>query len=341
MALVDEKMKNEREIEYSWCMKTKKKTKPRSKTVYHVRNWSSYDKALVNRHSVTLWISEDVKKNWKHSGPKQRGAQFTYTDQAIETMLMLKEIYHLTNRGVEGFVRSLFESMEIDLPVPDHTTISTRGKQLQIELPRRAKGRITIVMDSTGLKIYGEGEWKVRKHGWGKHRTWRKLHLMANSSTGEIQAVDLTGADGHDSKSIKPMLAQLEPTSEVKEFVGDGGYDTWEVYNAIKAHAPDAKILIPPKKNAKIKQHGNCKSPPLLRDENLRAIRKNGRKNWKKQSGYHQRSLAETAMFRLKTIFSDDLSTRSLEAQIVQARIRCKALNQMTHLGMPQSYKVS
>lgn len=282
-----------------------------------------------------------MQKNWKYRGPKQRGAQYEYSDQAIETMLTLKEVFHLTNRGVEGFVKSIFEMMRINLPVPDHTTLSTRGKQLKVELPRQAQGQIQIVMDSTGLKIYGEGEWKVRKHGWSKHRTWRKLHLMVDPGSGEIQAVDLTGADGHDSKSVKPMLAQLEPTVEIEVIAGDGGYDTWETYDVINARAPDAKIKIPPQKNAKIKQHGNCKSPPLPRDEALRAIRKSSRKTWKKQSGYHQRSLAETAMFRFKTIFDGHLSTRSLDAQTIQVRIRCKALNRMTLLGMPQSYKVS
>ena len=321
-------------------MTTKKKPKSRSKAVYHIQNWSEYDQALVNRYSLTIWISEDVKENWKYTGPKQRGAQYEYSDQAIENMLTLKELFQLTNRGVEGFVRSLFEMMGIDLPVPDHTTLSIRGKQLEVELPRRVQGRVQIVMDSSGLKVYGEGEWKVRKHGWGKHRTWSKFHLMVEPFSGEIQAVDLTGANGHDSKSVRPMTAQLDPEVTVESFIGDGGYDTWEVYDVIKARAPSAQILIPPKKNAKIKQHGNCKDPPLLRDETLRAIRRNGRKTWKKQSGYHQRSLAETAIFRFKTIFGDSLSTRSLEAQRVQVRIRCKALNQMTHLGTPQSYRV-
>lgn len=322
-------------------MNTKKKTKSRSKTVYHVRNWSKYDQALVDRYSLTIWISEDMQKSWKYTGPKQQGAQFTYADEAIEAMLILKEVFHLGNRGVEGFVRSIFKIMRIDLPVPDHTTLSTRGKALKVELPLQVKGQVTLVMDSTGLKIYGEGEWKVRKHGWGKHRTWRKLHLMVEPSSGEIQAIELTGADGHDSQAVPPMLAQLDSETEIEEIIGDGGYDTWSVYNAVKARAPNAKIIIPPQKNAKIKQHGNSKLPPLVRDETLRAIRKSSRKTWKKQSGYHQRSLAETAMYRFKVIFSDQLSTRSLEAQTVQVRIRCKALNQMTHLGMPQSYKVS
>ena len=322
-------------------MITKNKTRARSKTVYHVRNWSEYDQALVNRYSLTIWISEDVQKNWEYDGPKQRGAQFTYTDQAIETMLMLKEIFHLTNRGAEGFVGSIFELMRIDLPVPDHTTLSTRGKHLEVELPRRTQGRMHIVMDSSGLKLYGEGEWKVRKHGWGKHRTWRKLHLMVEPNSGEIQAVDLTGADGHDSKSVAPMLAQIEPGIEIENFAGDGAYDTRQVYGTLQARAPNARIAIPPQKNARIWQHGNCKAAPLPRDDNLRAIRKSNRKAWKQQSGYHQRSLAETALFRFKTIFGDHLSTRSLESQTVQVRIRTKALNCMTHLGMPQSFKVS
>lgn len=334
-------MKKEREIEYPWFMSTKKKTKSRSKAVYHVRNWPEYDRALVNRHSLTIWIAKEVQENWKYKGPKQRGAQFEYSDQAIESMLMLKEIFHLTNRGVEGFVRSLFQLMGVDLPVPDHTTLSTRGKHLQIALPRRTQGRMQIVMDSSGLKVYGEGEWKVRKHGWGKHRTWCNFHLMVDPASGEIQAVDLTGAEGHDSKSVRPMLAQIEPAIEIESLAGDGSYDTWEVYDVIKARAPDAKIMIPPQKNAKIKQHGNCKLPPLPRDESLRTIRKSSLKAWKKHSGYHQRSLAETAIFRFKTIFDDHLSTRSLKAQAVQVRIRCKALNRMTRLGMPESYKVS
>ena len=152
-------------------MRTKKKPKSRSKKVYHVRNWSEYDQASVNRYSLAIWISEDIRKNWRFAGPKQHGAQYEYSHQAIESMLTLKELFQLTNRGVEGFVRSVFEMMGIDLPVPDHTTLSSRGKQPEVELPRRVKGPAHIVMDSSGLKVYGEGEWKVRKHGWGKRRT--------------------------------------------------------------------------------------------------------------------------------------------------------------------------
>lgn len=137
------------------------------------------------------------------------------------------------------------------------------------------------------------------------------------------------------------MLAQIESGIETASFAGDGVYDTRQVYDAIQARAPDARIIIPPQKNARIWQHGNCKATPLPRDENLRAIRKSGRQVWKQQSGYHQCSLAETAMFRFKTIFGGHLSTRLLESQTVQVRIRAKILNCMTQLGMPQSFKVS
>jgi hypothetical protein len=274
-----------------------------------------------------------------HTGEKQRGSQFEYSDQAILVMLTVKEVFHLTNRGVEGFVRSVFPMMKINLPVPDHTTVSTRGKNVQVNLPKKANQKLNIVMDSTGLKIYGEGEWKVRQHGVSKRRTWRKLHIGANPEDGEIQAVILTENSVSDDAVVEVLLKQIE--QEIDKFAGDGAYDKRKVYDGLNAHSPQVKILIPPRKNAHIWKHGNTKSERLKRDENLRSIRKDGRKEWKKNSGYHIRSLSETVMFRLKTIFGDNLSARLLETQTTQALVRCAALNRMTHLGMPQSYKIA
>jgi len=314
-------------------------THSRRKTLYRVKNWSDYDKALVERGSITFWISADFEKTWMHTGKKQRGSQFDYSDQAILVMLTVKEVFHLTNRGVEGFVRSIFQMMKINLPVPDHTTVSTRGKNLKVNLPKKANQKLNIVMDSTGLKIYGEGEWKVRQQGVSKRRTWRKLHIGANPEDGEIQAVILTENSVSDDAAVEVLLKQIE--QEIDKFAGDGAYDKRKVYDALNAHSPDVKALIPPRKNARIWKHGNTKAERLKRDENLRSIRKHGRKEWKKNSGYHIRSLSETAMFRLKAIFGDELSTRLLETQTTQALVRCAALNRMTHLGMPQSYKVA
>lgn len=318
-----------------------KPTKPHSrrKTLYRVKNWSEYDKALVQRGSITFWLSDDFAQGWLYRGEKQRGSQFDYSDQAIHTMLTLKEVFHLTNRGVEGFVRSVFELLKIELPVPDHSTLPKRAKTLQVKLPKKSRGPLNVVLDSTGLKIYGEGEWKVRKHGYSKRRTWRRLHLGADTETGEIQAVLLTENHVSDDTAVPDLLAQIE--DPLVACAADGAYDKRKVYQALNQPSPEVNILIPPRKNARIWQHGNTKAQRLNRDENLRAIRQQGRRGWKAASGYHQRSLVETLMVRLKTIFGDKLSARGLETQTTQALIRCSALNRMTHLGMPQSYPVA
>ena len=316
-----------------------KRTQSRPKRLYRVQNWSDYEKALVQRGSITFWMTEAFETVWLYTGETQRGSQFDYSDKAIEIMLTLKEIFHLPNRSVEGFVRSLFQMMKIDLPVPDHTTLSKRGKTLKVKLAKKCEGSLNVVMDSTGLKVYGEGEWKVRKHGYSKHRIWRKLHLGGNPDKGEILAVILTGNSTSDDAVVKEMLAQIEQT--LLSCAADGAYDKRKVYDALNEHSPEVDILIPPRKNAHIWQHGNSKEERLKRDENLRYIRQHGRQQWKDDSGYHIRSLAETFMFRLKTIFGDNLSARLLETQITQAMIRCAALNKMTHSGMPDSYLVA
>jgi len=320
-------------------MPKQKRTQPRPKTLYRVKNWSEYEQALVQRGSIIFWLSDDIEQIWLYAGEKQRGSQFDYSDKAIEIMLTLKEVFHLTNRGVEGFVRSLFQIMKMDLPVPDHSTLSRRGKTLKVKLPKKASGSLNLVLDSTGLKIYGEGEWKVRKHGYSKRRTWRKLHLGADPENGEIQAVLLTENSVSDDATVKELLEQIE--QELLACAADGAYDKRKVYDALNEHSPKVEILIPPRKNARIWQHSNSKAERLKRDENLRYIRKHGRQQWKEDSEYHMRSLAETTMFRLKTIFGDELSARQLETQTTQALIRCLALNKMTHLGMPESYLVA
>ena len=254
-------------------------------------------------------------------------------------MLTVKNVFHLANRATEGFVRSIFAMLKVRLTIPDHTTLSRRGKDLKVALPKKARGHLDIVMDSTGLKIYGEGEWKVRTHGKSKRRTWRKLHLGIDPESGEVEAVALTENSVSDADMVEPLLKQID--QPIDRFAGDSGYDKRKVYNSLNHLAPQAEVLIPPRKNAHIWQHGNTHAERLKRDENLRAIRKLGRKGWKETSGYHMRSLAETSMFRFKTIFGDHLSARLLETQTTQAIICCAALNRMTHLGMPKSYAVS
>jgi hypothetical protein len=254
-------------------------------------------------------------------------------------MLTIKEVFGLTNRATEGLVGSLFQLMRADLPVPDHTTLSRRGHTVQIQLPKRAKGNLHLVLDSSGLKVYGEGEWKVRQHGWSKRRTWRKIHLAVDTATGEVQAAMLSEAGVTDAQMVEPMLTQID--QPVASVAADGLYDQRPVYQTLSRQVPQAKVLIPPRQGARIWQHANTHAQPLTRDEALRYIRAHGRAAWKKHLGYHQRSLVETAIFRFKTIFGDHLTTRRLDTQASQFGVRCRALNLMTHLGMPDSYKVA
>lgn len=318
-----------------------KKTRSRQKSLYRVKNWSEYDKALVQRGSITFWLSDDFEKTWQYPscGKKQRGGQFDYSEQAIFIMQTVKNVFHLPNRAAEGFVNSIFSMLNILLSVPDHTTLSRRGKDMKIMLPKKAREHLDIVMDSTGLKIYGEGEWKVRIHGKSKNRTWRKLHVSVDPQSGEIQAAALTANSISDDQMVEPLLEEIQ--QPIRRFAADGSYDKRKVYDSLNKYAPEAKVLIPPRKDARIWQHGNTKAERFMRDENLRSIRKTGRKTWKQSSGYHIRSLAETTMFRLKVIFGDHLSARLIETQKTQALIRCAALNRMTHLGMPDSYKIT
>lgn len=257
------------------------------------------------------WLSDDFEQSWRYVGEKQRGSQFDYSEQTILVLHTVKKVFHLPNRATEGFMRSVFAMLKISLSVPDHMTLSRRGKGLKVVLPKKASGHLDIVMDSSGLKIYGEGEWKVRSHGKSKRRTWRKLHVGVDPHGGEIQAATLATNSVSDAQMVESLLEQID--QPIDRFAGDGSYDKRKVYDSLNRRAPEAEVLIPARKDARIWQHGNTKAERLKRDENLGAIRKSGHKAWKQYSGYHIRSLAEATMFRLKTIFGDRLSARLME----------------------------
>ena len=196
------------------------------KSQYRIRNWHAYNESLVQRGSITLWISEEDIGAWKPDGPRKRGGQFQYSDGAIQCLLMVRSVFHLTLRAAEGFLRSVFHLLEWELPVPDYTTLCKRAKRLAVSLLRKAAGPLHLVLDSTGLKVFGEGEWKVRQHGYTKRRTWRKLHLSVDSETQEIQAVVLSEASLDDARAVPELLDQS--TESVEQVGGDGAYDKKE-----------------------------------------------------------------------------------------------------------------
>ena len=314
-------------------------TKKKTKTTYRLRNWTEYNKALVERGSLTLWVSDEVIEAWNNTARTgKRGSPRTYTDAAILCMASVQEIHHLPLRASEGLMRSVVKLLGVALPVPHYSTLSRRRKVLDVSLPRRHPTEaFHLVVDATGVKVYGDGEWKVRQHGYTKRRTWRKLHLGADEATGEIVAAVVSTNDVTDAAVLPELVAQV--ADEIKQVTGDGAYDKRDCYAAI--HQREARAVIPPRQNARIWQHGNRGEERLARDENLRAIRRQGRSEWKRESGYHRRSLAETQMYRIKTIFSERVSARTFEGQAAQLLVRCAVLNRMTHLGMPDSYAVT
>jgi Transposase DDE domain len=307
------------------------------KAVYRIRNWAEYNQALVRRGSLTVWVDQESLDAWGYQGPAQWGGQYVYSDAAIQCLLTLRAVFHLPLRATQGMAASVFGLMGLDLEVPHYSTLSRRAAALEVDLARKSKGPLHLVLDSTGLKVYGEGEWKVRKHGYSERRTWRKLHLAIDAESHEIQAVAVTEARVDDAGEVDHLLKPID--RPVASAAADGAYDKRKVYRALEPRT--ARILIPPRRNARIWRHGNSSGPPLARDENLRHIRRVGRKAWKRESGYHTRSLAETGVFRLKTIFGGHLASRRPERQAAEGAVRCRALNIMTRLGMPDSYKVA
>jgi hypothetical protein len=266
---------------------------------YRVRNWSDYNAGLKQRGSLTLWLSKDALEQWvMNTATGQRGASQLYSDTAIATVATLKSVFYLAGRQAQGFVESVFQLMDISLPMPDHSTVSRRLVALSVSIPVQPQSRARhVVVDSTGVKVYGEGEWKSRQHGVGKRRTWRKLHLGIDESTGESMVAEVTTNDFHDSEILPSLLEGI--AGEMAQVSGDGAYDTFACHEAI-AHRGAATI--PPRHDARPTQHG-VPNPTHPRDQILQRIEQVGRADWKQESGYHRRSLAETTMFRLKVTF--------------------------------------
>jgi hypothetical protein len=305
----------------------------KAKRQYRIRNWRDYNSALVRRGSLTIWMEQGTVNKWRDTAaPVRRGRRRLYSDLAITCALTLREVYHLPLRSTQGLVSSLLRLLGAELPAPHYSTLSRRAASLEVRLPRLSSGPLHLAVDSTGVKLYGEGEWKVRFHGKEKRRTWRKLHLLIDHTTHEALALSMTGKDVLDRRELSGLLSEVE--GEVAEVLGDGAYDFHDCYRAI--HARGARSVILPQKRARVR------SGPEFRDRNAAVSRGRevGRDEWKKEAGYHRRSLAETAMMRMKTIFSDRLKAREWRRQETELRVRCAVMNQMTSLGMPRSYAV-
>lgn len=291
-------------------------------------NWADYNNALVQRGNIAFWFPDDLAKHWFFHGDKTgRGSFKTYSDDAIQLCLTIKSVFKLTLRATEGFVNSIFQLMKIPLVSPDYSLLSKRAGDLPVNIPQRpTSSPIDIVFDSTGLKVYGEGEWKVRKHGVSKRRTWRKLHLSINPETHDCVGASLTTVEVGDGEVLPELMEQLGQ-QPIQRAYGDGAYDTRDCYEHIIARQGEA--VIPPRKNATYWEKGHP------RNQAVAACRKESRAEWKKAVGYHRRSIAENAMYRYKQLIGETLSARKPSNQGTEAYIGVAVMNQMNTLGMP------
>ncbi len=314
---------------------------------YKITNWHDYNQSLIQRGNINLWFSQESLNNWRNTlSSHKKGRPHYYSKGMIELCLMVKYLYRLTYRATQGYMQSIFSHLKVDIPVPSYTQMSRRASKLELNLTRvfKHKGPIDIVVDSTGLKVYGEGEWKVRKHGAGKHRTWRKLHLVIDPVDHEIVAAILTDNAHSDGQVFPKLVKQID--DKVERCFGDGAYDQKGCYKS--AYKKQMQLITPPKRGAKAQADKVKVTKHLkeleIRDQSIQRIatlmeagatEDAARQQWKFEQDYHCRSLGETAMLRFKSFFGDKLTSRTLPSQITEMQIKVNLMNRMTALGMP------
>ena len=313
------------------------------KRTHRVLNHPQYNKALAKRGDLTLWINEEVLECWHAVPTGKPGRPRIYSDAAIQAILLLNIVLRSNYRAITETVASLLQMMRVTLPIPSYTTLSRRLGTLVINLPRLSAPTepLVIAIDSTGLKIYGEGEWKVRQHGAGKRRTWLKCHIAIDVETLKIVAITSTPSNVHDCEVVEELLGQIPNPLRAAAF--DGAYDTADTFSELDKR--ECQALIPPRDNA-VPWPEEIKGAPnpgaATRNAILECIAKFGTKEWKKQCGYHCRSLVENTMYRLKQLFGDRLRSRRKEGDTLhnELLLRAYALNVWTDLGMPQSVPI-
>ena len=318
---------------------------PEPKPRYRVTNWRDYNRALVARGAITLWIDDAVVAGWGAAG----GKGWRYSDAAILCALGLRAVFGLTLRQTQGFLHDLTRLLGLEITVPHYSTFSRRAATLTVPALARSRsdggGPVHLAVDATGLKVYGEGEWKVRVHGADRRRVWRKLHLAVDTRTGALVAHAVrrrrtyrstTKSEVHDSAELAGLLARTD--APIAVVCADKAYDSFDCHAAIRVR--DAQPVIPPKKGAAIRPPPGRKDVPPTRGAAVARIAEVGREAWKAETGYHRRSLAETAMLRYKTLIGPSLRSRTFDRQKVEAAVAVRCINRFTALGMPRSIRI-
>ena len=300
-----------------------------SPTKYKTTNWSSYNDSLKRRGSLSIWF--DPEMVWVPPPSGRRGRQQNFSDAAIQACLTLKVLFGLPLRQTTGFMQSLLLLIGLDWVVPDFSTLCRRQRTLKVSLPYRGgTGPLNLLIDSTGIKAEGEGEWNARKHGGSKRRIWRKIHIGIDEETLEVRAVEITSSNVGDAPVLPDLLNQIPSDQDIGSVTADGAYDTHKCHETIAAR--NAHAVIPPRKNAKPWKPTSAGA--IARNEAVSAQRYLGRTLWRRWSGYHRRSRVETKMHCLK-LMGQSLMARDFDRQVAEIQIRIAVLNRYTALGIP------
>jgi hypothetical protein len=253
---------------------------------HRVTNWTEYDASLRQRGSLTVWFSAEAIAAWRAEPRTTRGGQAHYSALAIRTALTLRAVYRLALRQTEGLIGSILHLLGLDLPVPDHSTLSRRAETLEVPKPRpSSRGPVHLLVDSTGLRLCGPGEWLVEKHGTQRRRSWRKLHIGVDAETRQILASELTTSDFDDGSLVGPLLDQIP--GPLASFIGDGAHDQAGIYGTITKRHPEADVIVPPRSTAVLSE--DVETTPTQRDRHLQNIAEHGRVGWQQRSGSTRR----------------------------------------------------
>ena len=294
-----------------------------------VTNWPEYDAALRRRGSLTVWVTDEAIAAWQAEPRTTRGGQPRYSQLAITTALTLRTVFRLGLRQTEGLIGSVIGLLGLDLAVPDHSTLSRRAEKLEVVRSPCSTAPVHLLVDSTGLKLCGAGEWLVEKHSTARRRSWRKLHIGVDADTGQILASALTTNDVDDASQVSALLDQID--SSIASFVGDGAYDQEAVYTDVTVRHPEARVVVPPRATAVLSSVSQ--SAPTQRDRHLQAIAGNGRMQWQKASGYNTRAKIEASIGRYKQVIGDGLRFRRDNRRTTEVAIAVTVMNRMLKLG--------
>jgi hypothetical protein len=302
-----------------------------------VTNWAEYDASLRRRGSLTVWFSEEAVATWRAEPRTTRGGQAHYSALAIRTALTLRAVFRLALRQTEGLIRSILQLLGLDLAVPDHSTLSRRAETLEVPRPVSRGEPVPLLVDSTGLRLCGPGEWLVEKHGTRRRRSWRQLHIGVDAETGQILASELTTHDVDDGSQVGPLLEQIP--GPLASFTGDGAYDRAGIYATVAQRHPDVEVIVPPRSTAVLSD--DVEATPTQRDRHLQSISEHGRIGWQKRSRYTRRAPVESVISRFKRGIGDALRSRTDRRRTTEIAIAIHALNRMLELGRPKSVRIA